>query len=363
MNKLEQAREAINTIDKQMADLFVQRMQAVQMVSEYKTEHGLPVLDAAREEQVIARNATLVEDETLRSYYVNFLRNNMGLSRQYQQLLQQGLKVAYCGVEGAFAYIAARKIFNDSQKISYESFADAYNAVVRGECDCAVLPIENSYAGEVSQVIDLLFSGPLFVNGIYELEITHNLLGLPNAAREDITTVISHPQALAQCAKYIDRNNFEARSASNTAVAAKKVVETGDKSLAAIASRDTAQLYGLKVLESHINASSTNTTRFAVFSRVEENSAGARDDQFILVFTVRHEAGALAKAIGIIGDCGFNMRTLRSRPMKELLWQYYFYVEADGNAKSEQGQRMMQELSQVCDKLRIVGRFSHQTKL
>ncbi len=363
MNKLEQAREAINTIDKQMADLFVQRMQAVQMVSEYKLEHGLPVLDAAREEQVIARNAALVEDETLRSYYVNFLRHNMGLSRQYQQLLQQGLKVAYCGVEGAFAYIAARKIFNDSQKISYESFADAYNAVVKGECDCAVLPIENSYAGEVSQVIDLLFSGPLFVNGIYELEITHNLLGLPGATREDITTVISHPQALAQCAKYIDRNHFEARSASNTAVAAKKVVETGDTSLAAIASHDTAELYGLKVLESHINASSTNTTRFAVFSRVEENSAGARDDQFILVFTVRHEAGALAKAIGIIGDCGFNMRTLRSRPMKELLWQYYFYVEADGNAKSEQGQRMMQELSQVCDKLRIVGRFSHQTKL
>ncbi len=363
MNKLEQARENINTIDKQMADLFVQRMQAVQMVSEYKMEHGLPVLDAAREEQVIARNAALVEDETLRSYYVNFLRNNMGLSRQYQQLLQQGLKVAYCGVEGAFAYIAARKIFNDSQKLAYESFADAYHAVVKGECDCAVLPIENSYAGEVSQVIDLLFSGPLHVNGIYELEITHNLLGLPGASREDITTVISHPQALAQCAKYIDRNSFEARSASNTAVAAKKVVETGDTSLAAIASRDTAELYGLKVLESHINASSTNTTRFAVFSRVEENSAGARDDQFILVFTVRHEAGALAKAIGIIGDCGFNMRTLRSRPMKELLWQYYFYVEADGNSKSPEGQRMMQELSQVCDKLRIVGRFSHQTKL
>lgn len=363
MNKLEQARQSINAIDKQMADLFVQRMQAVRMVSEYKIEHGLPVLDAAREEQVIARNSALVEDETMRSYYVNFLRNNMGLSRQYQQLLQQGLKVAYCGVEGAFAYIAARKIFDRAEKCAYTGFADAYNAVVKGDCDCAVLPIENSYAGEVSQVVDLLFSGPLHVNGIYELEITHNLLGLPDATREDITTVISHPQALAQCAAYIEHNGFEARSASNTAVAAKKLVETGDKTVAAIASRDTAELYGLKVLESHINASNTNTTRFAVFSRVEENSAGARDDQFILVFTVRHEAGALAKAIQIIGDCGFNMRTLRSRPMKELLWQYYFYVEADGNSKSPEGVRMMQELSQVCDKLRIVGRFSHQTKL
>lgn len=363
MNKLEQARQSINDIDKQMADLFVQRMQAVQQVSEYKIEHGLPVLDSAREEQVIARNSTLVEDETLRSFYVNFLRNNMSLSRQYQHQLQHGLKVAYCGVEGAFAYIAARKIFADAEKIAFESFGEAYQAVVKGDCDCAVLPIENSYAGEVSQVVDLLFSGPLHVNGIYELEITHNLIGLPEADRDGITTVISHPQALAQCAKYIDRNHFEARSASNTAVAAKKLLDKGDPHIAAIASRDTAELYGLKILESHINESNTNTTRFAVFSRVEEDSAGARDDQFILVFTVRNEAGALAKAIQIIGDCGFNMRTLRSRPMKELLWQYYFYVEADGNTKTEQGRRMMQELAQVCDKLRIVGRFSHQTKL
>ena len=363
MNKLEQARQSINDIDKQMADLFVQRMAAVRMVSEYKIEHGLPVLDAAREEQVIARNSALVEDETLRSFYVNFLRNNMGLSRQYQHQLQHGLKVAYCGVEGAFAYIAANKIFNQAEKLAFESFTEAYQSVVKGDCDCAVLPIENSYAGEVSQVIDLLFSGPLHVNGTYELEIVHNLIGLPDANRDEITTVISHPQALAQCVKYIDRNHFEARSASNTAVAAKKLLDNNDPHIAAIASRDTAELYGLKVLESHINESNTNTTRFAVFSRVEEDSAGARDDQFILVFTVRNEAGALAKAIQIIGDCGFNMRTLRSRPMKELLWQYYFYVEADGNTKTEQGRRMMQELAQVCDKLRIVGRFSHQTKL
>lgn len=363
MNKLEEARAAINAIDQQMADLFVQRMQAVQCVSEYKMQHGLPVLDAAREEQVIARNSSLVEDETLRSYYVNFLRNNMGLSRQYQQRLQQGLTVAYSGVEGAFAYMAAGRIFPDAKRQAYESFAAAYQAVVDGNCDCAVLPIENSYAGEVSQVIDLLFSGPLFVNGIYELEITHNLLALPNATREDITTVISHPQALAQCAQYIEQNGFEARSASNTAVAAKKLIETGDTTLAAIASSDTAELYSLKVLESHINASSTNTTRFAVFSRVEERATAARDDRFILVFTVRHEAGALAKAIAIIGECGFNMRALRSRPMKELLWQYYFYVEADGDPYSESGQRMMQQLSEFCDKLRIVGRFPHQPKL
>ena len=363
MNKLEQARKQINEIDKKMAELFVSRMEAVKQVSEYKTEHGLPVLDASREEQVIAQNATLVEDEALRSYYVNFLRNNLSISRSFQQRLQEGLNVAYCGVEGAFAYIAARKIFPDARKTAYESFADAYNAVVKGECNCAVLPIENSFAGEVSQVVDLLFSGPLHVNGVFELEITHNLLGLPNATKENITSVISHPQALAQCAKYIEKHGFEARSASNTAVAASKLLEKNDPTVAAIASIDTAQLYGLKVLDTHINESNLNTTRFAVFSRVEESSVGSADDQFILVFTVKHEAGALAQAVNIIGEYGFNMRTLRSRPMKELLWQYYFYVEADGDAHSQNGRRMIERLGECCDKVRLVGRFSHQTKL
>ena len=135
-------------------------------------------------------------------------------------------------------------------------------------------------------------------------------------------------------------------------------------SVAAIASTDTAKLYGLEVLERKINESSTNTTRFAVFSRVE-NAAGAGEQgrQFVLVFTVRNEAGALAEAINIIGRQGFNMRTLRSRPMKELMWQYYFYVEADGNISSPAGRQMMKELGKYCDHLRVVGSFPHEQKI
>ena len=198
----------------------------------------------------------------------------------------------------------------------------------------------------------------------YDLEVTHNLLGLPGAALDDIKTVISHPQALEQCAKYIKKHGFEAVRANNTAIAAQKVSEGGDKTVAAIASRDTAKLYGLNVLERRINESSVNTTRFAVFSRAESlPDYKETGRQFIMVFTVRNEAGALAKAINIIGDCGFNMRTLRSRPMKELMWNYYFYVEADGNAYSEEGKRMMKELSPYCDKLRIIGSFPHEKKL
>ena len=142
------------------------------------------------------------------------------------------------------------------------------------------------------------------------------------------------------------------------------MAEGGDKSIAAIASTETAKLYGLEVLEHKINESSTNTTRFAVFSRVESSvSAGEQDRQFVLVFTVRNEAGALAEAINIIGRFGFNMRTLRSRPMKELLWQYYFYVEADGNIGSAAGKLMIKELGKYCDHLRVIGNFPHETKI
>ena len=175
-NKLEEARNIINEVDAQMAELFVKRMRAAEMVSEYKMEFGLPILDQSREDAVIERNAALVEDATLKEYYINYQRHLMSVSRAYQYRLQSGLKVAYSGVEGAFAHIAAGRIFPAGNRISHSDFKAAYNAVVRGESDVAVLPIENSYAGEVGQTIDLIFSGPLYINGIYELEIHQNLL-------------------------------------------------------------------------------------------------------------------------------------------------------------------------------------------
>ena len=237
-NKLEQARKIINDVDAQMSELFVKRMRAAEMVYEYKKEYGLPILDQKREEQVIAANAARIEDETIKGYYIDYLKNLMFLSRGYQYRMQNGLKVAYSGVEGAFAHIAAGRIFPDSQRISCRDFQSAYEAVVSGNCDVAVLPIENSYAGEVGQTMDLIFSGNLYINGIYELEIHQNLLGIPGAAVEDIRKVTSHPQALGQCHDYIAFRGFDTEEATNTAVAAKLVAEKQDKSYGAIASRE-----------------------------------------------------------------------------------------------------------------------------
>ncbi len=358
MNNLEIAREKINEIDKKMAELFCQRMKAAEMVADYKEQMGLPIYDAAREEALIQKNASYIDNEQYAAHYVNFQRDVMKISRSYQHQLLSGLKIAYSGVEGAFAHIAAGKIFESGERISFPNFSAAYKSVVDGECDCAVLPIENSSAGEVGQVIDLIFSGSLYVNGVYELSVSQNLLGLPNANIGDIKQVVSHIQALEQCDNYIRLHKFNAVMCDNTAIAARQVANNNDITVAAIASTETAELYGLKVLDKDINESNINTTRFAVLSRARHiKSTNKPDNHSILLFTVRDEASALAKAINVIGNHNFNMRTLRSRSMKKLLWKYYFYVELEGNVNTEDGEKMLSELSEFCDKLKVAGSF------
>jgi chorismate mutase/prephenate dehydratase len=360
-NKLDEARRIINEVDAQMAELFVKRMKAVGMVYEHKRERGLPISDQKREEEVIERNASLIEEDVLRSYYVDFLKGTMAISRDYQYRMQNGMRIAYSGVEGAFAHIAAGRIFPEGRRVSYGDFKAAYDAVVNGECSAAVLPIENSYAGEVGQTMDLIFSGTLYINGIYELEIHQNLLGLPEATVEDIRRVISHPQALSQCHDHIKMRGFETGEATNTALAAKTVAESGDKSLGAIASAETAEIYGLKVLEANINKSGENTTRFAVLAKVQA-SAPAHPSS-VLMFTVKHEVGSLAEAIGIIGKYGYNMTALRSRPLKKHSWQYYFYVEIDGDVRNGRGESMLKELGAVCDSLKVAGTFAPHAEI
>ena len=360
-DKLEKARKTINEIDARMAELFVKRMRAAEDVYEYKKQYGLPILDQKRENQLIEKNSALIEDEMLKGYYIDYLKGMMSISRAYQYRMQNGLKVAYSGVAGAFAHIAAGRIFPESNRISCRDFKAAYDSVVNGQCDVAVLPIENSYAGEVGQTIDLIFSGELFINGIYELEIHQNLLGLPGATIEDIQKVTSHSQALSQCHDYIESKGFLAEEASNTAVAAKMVADFKDKSLGAIASAETAEIYGLEILEARINKSGENTTRFAVLSNVQADSAALTSS--VLMFTVKHEAGSLANAISIIGKHGYNMTALRSRPLKKHSWQYYFYIEIDGNVNTENGKQMMEDLNKVCDRLKVAGNFAPRVEI
>ena len=360
-NKLDEARAIINRVDSQMAELFTERMRAAEMVFEHKKEYGLPIFDPEREEAVIRKNSELIDDVVIKEYYIEYIKNLMSISRSYQERMQKGLKVAYSGVAGAFAHIAAGRIFPDSDRVSYRDFKSAYDSVVRGETDVAVLPIENSYAGEVGQTMDLIFSGSLFINGIFELEIHQNLLGVPGSTVDDIKKVTSHSQALGQCHDYIKFRGFEVEEATNTAIAAKRVAELNDKSLGAIASVETAEIYGLKILEANINKRGENTTRFAVLSRVKADSPSLSNS--VLMFTVKNEAGSLANAISIIGKYGYNMTALRSRPLKKHSWQYYFYIEIDGTTDNDEGQKMIAELNSVCDQLKIAGNFAPHSEI
>lgn len=360
MNKLEEARKIINEVDAEMARLFEKRMQASELVAEYKKENALSILDTARENQVISKNSEMIEDNVIKEYYVEFLKNTMALSRAYQSRLNNGMKIAYCGVPGAYAYIAAKKMFPNAIYVPYTEFNLAYEAVEKGECDSAVLPIENSYAGDVGTVMDLIFSGTLYVNQVIDLPIKHDLMACEGATLDTIKTVVSHSQALSQCAEYIQKRGYESKPYANTALAAEYVKELNDPKYAAIASSETAEIFGLKVLESGINTSRTNTTRFAAFSRVQNKidvSNKKTNEHFILVFTVKNEAGALAKTLDIIGAHGFNMRNLRSRPMKDLLWNYYFYIEGEGNINTVNGKEMLRALGATCARLKLAGTY------
>lgn len=358
MSELDAARSEIGRIDTEIALLFERRMKAVEKIAAYKKENGLPIRDPAREESLIARCREKISDPAVQERYVSFQRNVIDVSCSYQESLIRGRRIAYSGVEGAFAHIAARRLFPEARYVGFSGFEQAYRAVENGECDCAVLPLENSYVGEVGSVMDLLFTGSLFINQVTELPVRHALIGLPGASADSVRTVYSHPQALHQCEAYIRKRGLETVDCANTALAAKKVLELNDPSAAAVASEETAELYGLQLLDNGIHDAANNTTRFAVLSRSQHRPArsGVRDNAgFILVFTVQNKAGALAQTLNIIGAHGYNMKALRSRPMKDLQWNYYFYVEAEGNISGENGEMLMRELGALCARLKLVG--------
>lgn len=363
MKTLEEARAAIDVIDAEIARLFEARMREIEDIALYKQANGLPIVDAAREKSAAEAHAKEITDPTIRSYYVDMHRTLVEISKAYQRQLLQGMRVAYSGVEGAFANIAARRIFPEEQIVGFLNFQEAYDAVVSGDCDCAVLPIENSYAGEVSQVVDLMFEGPLHVNGIYTLRILQNLLGIPGTSVREIRKVISHPQALAQCMPYIKEHGFITEDAVNTARAAAAVAQADDRTVAAIASAETSNLYGLEVIEHGINKSLLNTTRFAVFSRCENPSRTRTNSTFMMLFAVNNETGALANAINVIARHGFNMTALRSHPLKNRPWQYYFYVEVEGDETSKTGKDMLSELQEHCSQIKIIGHYAMEVPL
>lgn len=353
MDELQAARAEIDQVDEELAKLFCRRMDAVRAVAAYKQARGLPVLDAGREEAVVEKNLKKLPQPAYAPYYEDFLRHNMALSRAMQTAFLGRDAVAYQGVEGAFSHIVLKTLYPYARALPFATWGEVFDAVEAGRAAFGVLPFENSFAGDVSEVLDLCFAHPqLCVCGMYDLPVRQNLLGVPGATLGGVRRAVSHPQALRQSERFLKSLSIEAVSCSNTAEAAKRVAEAGDPSLAAIASLETAQLYGLTVLAGDVNTSADNTTRFIVIGKQLPPSG----DRFSLLFVVDHRPGTLAGVIRAIGEKGYNLECIKSRPHPGKPWEYYFYVEVVGGPGDVEA--LTESLSGLCRTVRVLGIYS-----
>ena len=353
MNQLEEARVQINAIDAQIRELFERRMDACGQVLAYKQAHGLAVFDGSREQEVLSRNAAALQNPQYEAYYRTFLQGMMDLSKSYQRQLLCQNTVGYQGIEGAFSHIAVGRLFGKTPSKAYQTFEEVFLGVEKGEVFAGVIPFENSYTGDVGEVLDLLMNHSCHIVDVYDLPVDLNLLALPGADISDLRQVYSHPQAIAQCQDFLRANGLEPVAYANTALAAKLVHDQQDPTLGAIASRETAQLYGLSILREHINTRADNTTRFIVIAK----EPTGRGDRFSLLFSVKHTAGQLAGVLQVLGSQGFNLTSIKSRPVHGAPWEYYFYAEVEGDLYSPQAQALCQRMEPLCSQLKVLGAY------
>ena len=262
------------------------------------------------------------------------------------------MKIGYQGTIGAFSHIAASKMFDSAELINFLTFKDVIDGVVSGNIDFGILPIENSYTGEVAMVLDELFDSNVYIIDIYNLPIVQNLIGIKTAQLEEIKQVYSHEQALMQCSNFLKDYNMEMISFANTALASEYVKNMNDPTKAAIASSMTAEIYGLKVLKEEINNNKYNTTKFVVVSKEIKEVKNS----FAFMFTVKDGSGALANVLNEISKLNVNLTAISSHSTHDA-WKYYFYCEAEGRLDSRNIQELIEVLEEKCQSFKIVGSY------
>ncbi len=355
MNQLEEARKKIDSIDEQIASLYEQRMSAVEQVLNYKKEHHLAILDSSREDQVIENGVKRIKEEKYKRPYRDFLKAMMRNSRAFQQSLLTNDIIAYCGVKGAFGHLATQRMFPGSPTLNYKSFDDVFQAVVSRKAHYGVLPFENTNSGLVGEVLDGLMKYPVYIRRISHQKIEQCLLGLPEATLKDIEYVYSKDQALMQSKEFLRQLNVHTIAYPNTAMAAQYVAEEGDITKAAVGAKENADLYGLKVLATQIEPAENaeNTTRFLVIGLdpVKEGN------HFSIVFATKHISGALAKVIEVIAKYGLNMDSIQSRPRKDQMFEYFFYIEFDSPLYTENTQACLEEIKKICESFKVLGTY------
>ena len=373
---LEQSREKIDRIDRELVKLFCERMQVAADVAEYKRTTGKPVTDAARERALLTKVSELSGPEMearVRTLYATIL----SLSKAYQherlntasQLQDEILsakqntaptfparaKVACQGIEGAYSLKAAEKLFSCPEVSFYKTFDDVFSAIEQGECRYGVLPIENSTAGSVTQVYDLMAAHRFHIVRSLRLKVDHCLLAKPGTKKEQIREVVSHAQALSQCAGYLaNLNEVKITPFANTAKAAEFAKNAPD-GVAAIAGRECAALYGLSVIEEDIQDNANNYTRFICISKTPEIYPGA--DKTSIILTVPHKPGSLSRLLTQIDAMNINLTKLESRPIPGHDFEFLFYFDLESPIESPALLRLLGELESTSEKFRYLGTY------
>lgn len=369
-------RGEIDKIDKEIVSLYEKRMEISKQVAEYKIETGKKVFDKAREEEKLTALKNMTHNEFNRHGIVELFEQIMSMSRklQYQLLSEKGAlgklpfigvetldtqraRVVFQGAEGAYSQAAMKQYFGEEiSSFHVDTFRDAMSAIDEGSADFAVLPIENSTAGIVSEIYDLLVEFENYIVGEQVIRIEHCLMGLPGTKKEDIRTVYSHPQSLMQSARYLNEHaGWRQISMQNNAFAAQKVKEDGDKSQAAIASAYAAEAYGLEVLERGVNQSSSNSTRFIIVTnqKIFRKDAG----KVSICFEVPHESGSLYHMLSHFIYNNLNMNRIESRPIEDRNWEYRFFIDFDGNLADSAVKNALRGLRDEARNMKILGNY------
>ena len=376
MEDLLKLRDEIDEIDNEIVALYERRMKIAERVARFKIETGKKVFDKEREMSKLNTLSAKASTEFTRVGIVELFEHIMAVSRkrQYQLLTESGLveqpeldtvdnflsskmRIVFQGVEGAYSQQAMTEYFGqECDSFHVETWKDAMEAIKNGEADFAVLPIENSTAGIVSENYDLLVEYDNYIVGEQVIQIKHALLGLPETELSDITCVYSHPQALMQCGEYLyEYADWEKISLKNTAVAAKKVKEDGDKSHAAIASELTAKLYGLKVLDANISNSKNNATRFIIVTNKRICTKSAQ--RVSICFEIAHESGSLYHMLSHFIYNNINMTNIQSRPIKDKNWEYRFFVDFEGRLEDNGVINALRGIKEEATSMKILGTY------
>ena len=378
--ELSSVRERIDAIDNELTRLFTERMRTVAEVARVKKATGKAVRDPARERAVVNR-VTAQAGDAFAPYVKNLYGLIFELSRNYESMLMgersplgdrieqacregEGKRlpgralVACQGTEGAYAQQACEKLFEYPDILYFDSFDGVFNAVEKGMCEFGVLPIENSTAGSVTQVYDLMEKHSFHIVGARRLRIDHHLLRKPGATGP-IRRIVSHEQALRQCSEYFGAHpEIQAEPMSNTAVAAETVANTEEEGVAAIASRACAELYGLEIVAEDVGNVQNNSTRFLCISRKPEIYPGAR--KMSVMFRLPHEPGALSEILSRISAAGVNLCKLESRPIPGRDFEFRFFFDLEADPRDPEVVQLLCELERKSEHFVFLGAYEER---